>query len=453
MERRDFLRATGGLAVGLAAAGGAFGDDTSTGYVAPVPADTGASGQVVVIGGGMAGATVAKYLRVWGGAKVKVTLIERESVYVSNIMSNLVLNGSRTISGLTYNWDKLATSYGITRVQGEVVGIDRTAHQVTLGSGVKVAYDKLVIAPGIAFDRIAGIESDALQAQFPHAWRAGAQTTTLRDQIRAMTSRDTFVMTIPLAPYRCPPGPYERACVVADWLKRNRRGAQVIVLDENAGIVAERASFERAFYQTHAGVITYVPNATVRSIDPVRRVVSTAMGDFQGRVINPIPRQRAPELLSAAGLVNDTGIAGDTTSQKRWSLVDAKTYEFVDNGSGSGPAPDVHIIGDPANHGQPKAGHVANQEAKVCADAITRLLRGDLPDQNPVTNSACYSPITFETASWLTAVYRYNSGTRKMETFRNDAGVAAAGEAASASKDNFEQMGKWFRQLMADTYA
>ncbi len=449
MERREFLRALGGSAIGLAAAGGAFGDDSVTGYVAPVPADTGASGRVVVIGGGMAGATVAKYLRVWGGAKVKVTLVERESVYVSNIMSNLVLNGSRTISGLTYNWDKLASNYGIDRVQGEVVGVDRKAHRVLLAAGGPLDYDKLVIAPGIDFDRIPGIESDALQAQFPHAWKAGAQTTALRNQIRAMTSRDTFVMTIPKAPYRCPPGPYERACVVADWLKRNRRGAQVIVLDENAGIIAERASFERAFTQTHAGVITYVPNAIVDHIDPGSLTVFTAMGEFKGKVISPIPRQRAPRLLYDVGLVNDTGVPGDTIGEKRWSLVDAKTYEYLDNGIGG----DVHIIGDPANHGQPKAGHVANQEAKVCADAITRLLRNDLPDANPVTNSACYSPITFETASWLTAVYRYNSASRKMETFTSNAGVAAAGEAASASKDNFEQMNKWFRQLMADTYA
>jgi hypothetical protein len=453
MERREFLRALGGSAIGLAAASGAFGEDSVTGYVAPVPADTGASGQVVVIGGGMAGATVAKYLRVWGGAKVKVTLVERESVYVSNIMSNLVLNGSRTISGLTYNWDKLASNYGIDRVQGEVVGVDRTKHQVVLATGAKLGYDKLVIAPGIDFDRIPGIDTDALQARFPHAWKAGAQTTTLRDQIRAMTSRDTFVMTIPKAPYRCPPGPYERACVVADWLKRNRRGAQVIVLDENAAITAETASFERAFTQTHAGVITYVPNAIVNHIDPGSSTVFTAMGEFKGKVINPIPRQRAPRLLYDVRLVNDTGVPGQTVGDVRWSLVDPKTYEFIDNGAGTGPAPDVHIIGDPANHGLPKAGHVANQEAKVCADAITRMLRGDLPDQNPVTNSACYSPITFETASWLTAVYRYNSGERKMETFRNDANVLAAGEAASASKDNFEQMNKWFRQLMADTYA
>jgi len=447
MERREFLRALGGSALGLAAAGGAFGEDSVSSYVAPVPADTGASGEVVVIGGGMAGATAAKYLRVWGGAKVKVTLIERDAAYVSNIMSNLVLNGSRTVSGLTYNWDRLASSYGVNRVRGEVVGIDPVAHEVRLAGGARFPYHKLVIAPGIDFDVMPGLEGltqTQRDAQFPHAWKAGAQTTTLWNQIRAMTSRDTFVMTIPRAPYRCPPGPYERACVVADWLKRNRSGARVVVLDENPGITAEPQAFDHAFRNTHAGVVEYVPNAIVYQVDPSIRTVYTAMGNFSGRVINPIPRQRAPKLLSDAGLVNDGG---------RWAFVDARTYEHWDNGTGSGQARDVHVIGDPATHGQPKAGHVANQEAKVCADAITRMLRGDSPDAAPVTNSACYSPITFETASWLTAMFQYNPSTRRMYAFTTRTGTNPVVEAPSASKDNFEQMNKWFRQLMADTYA
>ena len=268
MQRRNFLRAAGLTAAGLAA--GVVRAGSSSPYVAPVPADTGASGRVIVIGGGMAGSTAAKYLRVWGGQKVQVTMIERETRYVSNIMSNLVLNGGRTIAGLTYNWDKLATNYGIGRITGAVSAIDPVAKTVSVAGSV-LSYDRLVIAPGIAFDPIAGIDTDALRAKFPHAWQAGASTTTLRDQIRAMPNGGVFVMTIPLAPYRCPPGPYERACVVADWLKRNKPRSKVIVLDENPGIMAEPASFERAFNQTHAGYITYVPNAIVQRIDPVTR--------------------------------------------------------------------------------------------------------------------------------------------------------------------------------------
>ncbi|TXH53740.1 MAG: pyridine nucleotide-disulfide oxidoreductase [Burkholderiaceae bacterium] len=446
MQRRHFLRAAGlsaaGLVAGAVQAGSGSRTRTSSTTVPPVPADTGAAGRVLVIGGGMAGTTAAKYLRLWGGQKVQVTMIERETSYVSNIMSNLVLNGGRTIAGLTYNWDRLVANYGVNRVRGDVTTIDPVARRVFVGT-TRYDYDRLVIAPGIAFDPIAGLDTDALRAQFPHAWQAGAQTTTLRDQLRAMPDGGTFVMTVPMAPYRCPPGPYERACVVADWLKRNKPRSKVLVLDENPGITAEPESFDRAFRQTHAGVITYVPNAVVERIDPATRTVHTAMGPFTGHVINPIPRQRAPELLYRNGLVND---ANPVVGERRWVNVDAVSYEHLS-------APGVHVIGDPANHGQPKAGHVANMEAKVCADAITRLLRGDVPDPSPVTNSACYSPITFETASWLTAVFRYNSTSRKMEVTQTATGAKVSGEAGIATKDNFEEMNKWFVQLMADTFS
>jgi NADPH-dependent 2,4-dienoyl-CoA reductase/sulfur reductase-like enzyme len=140
-------------------------------------------------------------------------------------------------------------NYGVNRVRGDVTTIDPVARRVFVGT-TRYDYDRLVIAPGIAFDPIAGLDTDALRAQFPHAWQAGAQTTTLRDQLRAMPDGGTFVMTVPMAPYRCPPGPYERACVVADWLKRNKPRSKVLVLDENPGITAEPESFDRAFRQT-----------------------------------------------------------------------------------------------------------------------------------------------------------------------------------------------------------
>ncbi len=445
MKRRQFLVDSTALLAAAITAKHALADSSST-YVAPVPADTGAVGHVVVIGGGMAGATVAKYLRVWGGARVKVTMIDRSPNYVSNIMSNLVLTGARTLSGLTYTWDRLAANYGITRWQGEVDRIDAQAKVVSLTDGRTAQYDRLVIAPGIAFDDIAGIETDALRARYPHAWQAGAATNALRDQIRAMTGSDRFVMTIPKAPYRCPPGPYERACVVADWLKRNRPGAKVLVLDENPGIVAERESFNLAFTKVHAGVIEYVPNAIVQSIDPGTNRVFTTMGDFAGKVINPIPRQRAPKVLRDAGMLNAAN-AGET--ELKWTKVDALSYEHLD----SARFPGVHVIGDAATHGMPKAGHVANMEAKICADAITRYLRGDRPMSGPVANSACYSPITASTASWLTAVYQYDPTSRQMKVFEYAPGQLATGEAGLASKDNFEEMNKWFRQLMVDSFA
>ena len=410
------------------------GSTGTGGSPAPVPA-TGPAGRVVVVGGGMAGAAVAKFLRVWGGAGVQVTLVEREPRYTSNILSNLVLNDRVAMSRLAFDYATLATAYGIAVVQGEAVGADPVGRKVTVAtaSGLRVLdYDRLVVAPGIDFAYPAGLETPEARALAPHAWQAGPQTLLLRDRIRAMGAGGTFVMTVPPAPYRCPPGPYERACVVADWLKRNRPGSKVIVLDANPGITAERENFTRAFEVTHRGVIAYVPNAPVTSVDVATRTVHTALGPFRGDVLNVIPTNVGPRLLSDIGVANAArGFAG----------VDVLSYE-------STAAAGIHVIGDASATTQPKAGHIGNQEGKVCADAIVRLLGGGQPDPAPVTNSSCYSPITFETASWLTAVFAYDPATRTMKVV-----PGATGEATAASKDHYEDMFVWFRTLMRDTFA
>ena len=203
----------------------------SSATVATVP-NTGPSGRVVVVGGGMAGAAAAKYLRMWGGSGVAVTLVERSASYTSNIMSNLVLTGQRSVDSLRYTYDNLVGRYGVSRVQGEVVAIDPVRKEVTLAAGSRLAYDRLVLAPGVVFTYdlalggIPGLETAAAQAKVLHAWQAGPQTTALRNQITAMPRGGVFVLTIPAKPYRCPPGPYERACLVADWLKKNRPGVE-----------------------------------------------------------------------------------------------------------------------------------------------------------------------------------------------------------------------------------
>ncbi len=444
-NRRQFISR---LAAMLAAAGlppAVLADDdhhrtstTASGTSATSPAalpSTGLSGRVVVVGGGMAGASVAKFLRLWGGTGVQVTLVERAPRYTSNILSNLVLTDTVAMTSLAFDYGRLASTYGIKVIQGEAVGADPIARRLTVAtaSGQQVLdYDRLVVAPGIDFAWPAGLETPEAQALAPHAWQAGPQTLLLRDQIRAIPAGGTFVMTIPPTPYRCPPGPYERACVVADWLKRNRPGARVVVLDANAGITAERENFTRAFEVTHAGVITYVPNAPVTSVDTATRTVHTAMGPFRGDALNVIPTNVGPSLLADIGVANAArGFAG----------VDVRSYESTAMGG-------IHVIGDASATTQPKAGHIGNQEGKVCADAILRLLGGNLPDPSPVTNSSCYSPITLSTASWLTAVFAYDpaSGTMK-------AVPGASGEALAASKDHYEDMFVWFRTLMRDTFA
>lgn len=426
-------------------------------------AQTNVSGHVVVVGGGMAGASAAKYLRLWGGAQLNVTLIDTDASYTSNIMSNLVLAQQRTLGSLDYKRDVLASSYGVTVVQNRVTRLDTANKQVILASGAPLSYDRVVVASGVEFMPAYGLTVSDYETKTPHAWRAGSQTSLLATQIDAMVDGDTFVMTIPLAPYRCPPGPYERACVVADLLKRTGRGnARVIVLDENPGIQAESGTFQNAFSFVHAGVISYQSNASNIQINPDTKVVTYSVGNgamqtINAKVVNPIPPHRAAGIGASTLADNDTAgwfaLAGlnnntNTSYARRWALVDPLSYE-------SRAVPYVHVVGDAAQCGLPKAGHVGNQEGKICADAIVRLLGGGAPDSAPVANSACYSPITANTASWLTAVYQYDVSSSEMKVASNG-GLTAGGaavESASISSRNYTQMGVWFNTLMKDTFA
>lgn len=440
MDRRYFLHGmSAALTTGLLAAcgGGDADSDSSTNtdfeidQALAVAPGVSAKSRVIVVGAGMGGAAVAKYLRLWGDA-IDVTLVERMPTYTSNIMSSLVLTGQRTMGSLTYTHDRLRSRYGIRVVYGEVVAVDPVGVSVTLADKTVLKADRIVLAPGIEFDAVPGLTDPN---RMPHAWKAGAQTTLLAKQIKAMPSNGTAILTIPKVPYRCPPGPYERACLLADWMKANKPKARLLVLDANADYVAERDNFANAFTKLHAGVIQYIPNAEVTEADPTRMTLKTLAGDFRGDVINLIPRQRAGALITSQGLANATG--------GRFAGVNVLSYASTVAG-----ADKVHIIGDSSATTQPKAGHIANQEAKVCADAISRLLSGQSPDPAPVTNSACYSTITRTQASWLTAVFQYNATTASMQAV-----AASSGASAGWSRDNFDEMNTWFGALMADTFA
>jgi NADH dehydrogenase FAD-containing subunit len=444
MKRRNFLNATtaGVTASVLAACGG--GDESVDMQQAqafeqandakrtPVTVPAGpVKSRVIVVGGGMGGATVAKYLRLWGDG-IEVTLVERASSYTSNIMSSLVLTGQRTMASLDFKYTNLISKYGVKVVLGDVVGIDPVGVKVTLSTGTVLTADRIVLAPGIDFDDVPGMGTSN---KMPHAWKAGPQTALLASQLAAMPSNGTAILTIPKVPYRCPPGPYERACLVADWIKAKRPRGKLIVLDANPDFVTEKDNFSNAFFGLHGGVIEYVTNATVSQVDPANMQVYTNQGVFKGDVVNLIPRQKGGKLIVASGLANAT--------EGRFAGVNVLSYASTVAG-----ADKVHIIGDSSATTQPKAGHIANQEAKVCADAISRLLTGLTPDPAPVTNSACYSTITMTQASWLTAAFQYDTATQAMK-------VVPPSSAASVGwdKDNFEDMSTWFKALMADSFA
>ncbi|BBP43365.1 NAD(P)/FAD-dependent oxidoreductase [Thiosulfativibrio zosterae] len=385
-----------------------------------------ATPRVVVVGGGFAGATAAKYLKLWGANNVEVILVEPNASYISPILSNLVVTGQMSLSSLTFSYTQLL-SYGITHEQDSVKTIDKTGKILYLESGKQLTYDRLILAPGMELEAITGLDNNLV----PHAWKAGPQTTLLQEQLSAMNAGDTFVMTIPKAPYRCPPGPYERACVVADYLARNKPGSKVIVLDANANIIVEETTFSAQF--ANYG-ITYVPNSTVTSVDSTAKSVTVDQNGtpktYMAKVLNVIPNQTAGQIILDSGLAND--------SSGKWAMVNPLSYE-------STAAANIHVIGDSQATSQPKAGHIANSEAKVCALAVLQLLAGGQPYSQPVTNSACYSPLSSTTATWLSGVYRYNATTQTMD-------LQVVKSAPTPSTQYFSEMRDWAGNLFADTF-
>lgn len=385
---------------------------------------------IVVVGGGFAGSTCAKYLKMWGGSSIHVTIVEPNSTYVSPILSNLVLNNQKTITNISFNYLAHAQKYQITMNHHSVESINKTAKTLTLSDNSTLSYDYLVLATGIDFTKV----NDYDFTKIPHAWIAGAQTTILKQQIDSMVDGDEFVMSIPKAPFRCPPGPYERACVVADYLKNIKRftNSKVTVLDENPKIIVEETTFSSAF-SLHG--VNYIPNATVTAVDDsINKITYNISGGSNiskvAKVLNIIPNQKASKLIFDSGL-----------NIGSWGSVDAISYEStLESG--------IFIIGDSQNTSQPKAGHIGNSEAKICADAILRKINNIPLYSNPKTNSACYSPISTTQASWLTAVYEYDSNTKNMKLV-SGANYPISGEASTR---NYSKMFEWSTNLFADSF-
>lgn len=416
LSRRQFLK---NLSLGLGAAALPI-SMTQAAVVRP---------RVLVIGGGFAGATAAKYLRLWSNNTVDVSLIEPNAIYYSPILSNLVLNGQRQIAQLGFKYDTLAQKYGIQILRSTAIALNSASRTVKLANGQTLGYERLILAPGVQFKAITGLNSNKVL----HAWKSGNQVQQLRQQLQAMPAGGSFVMSIPKAPYRCPPGPYERACVVADYLKRNKPSSKVIVLDSNPDITVERDTFNHAFTQTYAGIVQYVPNTLLQAVDSIKKVAITSFGDYRADVLNVIPPHQAGSIVKNHGLANSS--SGD------WANVNPLSYE-------STAVQGIHIIGDSQGTGQPKAGHIANAEAKICADAVLRLLSGAQPFQAPITNSACYSPISANTASWLTAAFAYDPASQSMQLI-----PASFGASSGASTSNYRKMFDWANSLFGDTFA
>jgi len=413
--------------------------------LAPVSSRAATLPRVVVVGGGMAGAAAAKYLRLWSGKAIDVTLVEKESRYTSNIMSNLVVTGQRSLSSLYFGYSNLVNNYGIKLVRGQVTAVTPGSvsgtWKVTLANTTTpLECDRVVLAPGIEFDAIPDLNDPRKSAPILHAWHAGPQTDLLRQKLAAMPAGGTFVMTIPPKPYRCPPGPYERACVVADYLKRNKPGSKVIVLDANPGITAEPESFGNAFENMYGDILEYQTDTMIEAVDAVSGTVKTSWNELvHADVLNVIPPHRAGGIVQAVGLANATTVP--------FAAVDVRSFESTQLGG-------IHVLGDSSNTTLPKAGHVGNQGAKICAAAIINAFNFKASEPYPTANSACYSPISSTLASWLTVVYRYDAATGKMVASNGTlSSVGSATEASKPSTENFSKMNTWFKTLMAETFS
>jgi sulfide dehydrogenase [flavocytochrome c] flavoprotein subunit len=332
---------------------------------------------------------------------------------------------------LTIKYDKLATNHGVKIVQAEVTAIDAAAKVVTTSKGT-ISYDRLVISPGIDFrlDEMKGYDAAAMEVM-PHAWKAGPQTVLLRKQLVAMKDGGTVVMAVPLAPYRCPPGPYERASMIAHYLKANKPKSKVIVLDANPDITSKGGLFKKGWKDNYAGIIDYRPAKKVTEVDAkAMAVMVEGLEEVKGDVINVIPPQRAGQIAVAAGLVGD---------DKNWCPVNATTFESTKQAG-------IHVIGDACIAGaMPKSGYSANSEAKVCAMNVVALLNGKETTELSGIN-VCYSYITDKDAVSVAGVYAVKEG--KIVGVPNSGGVSPADFSATKIEAVYAE--SWLRNILTE---
>lgn len=397
----------------------------------------GSTGKVVVVGAGFGGATAAKYIRMWSNGAIDVTLIEANPEFISCPMSNLVLGGSQDLAFLTTSYSNLAARHGVKIVRDTATAVDPDKRVLKLTGANELAYDRLILSPGVDFiwNQVPGLDNAQAQAQIVHAWKAGAQTVTLRRQLEAMPDGGVFAITVPVAPYRCPPGPYERACQVAWYLKRAKPRSKVLILDGNPDVTSKAALFKKAWAEEYKGIVEYRPNHVLTDVEVATK---TAKFDVQesvrADVLNILPPQRAGAIAQAAGVVTANG---------RWCEVDFLTFE-------STKVKNVHILGDAIQiaTGMPKSGHMANQHAKVCAAAVVALLGGRSPNPAPVLNNTCYSMVTDKDSIHVASVHQYDTEKKTLLPVQGAGGLSPAMSSVEGT-----YAFAWARNIWADMLA
>lgn len=404
LDRRNFIKVLGS-ASGLALAGCAT---QGGGTAAPAVAKTqeilpkGSARRVVVVGGGYGGAIAAKYLRMLDNS-IEVVLVEKNRQFISCPFSNFYIAGmTNDMNALTIGYDKLAANHGIKMVYAEVTQIDGAGKKVVTTEGT-LAFDRCIVSPGIDFrnEEIEGYNAQAMEA-FPHAWKAGPQSTILRNQLQAMKDGGTVIMSMPLTPYRCPPGPYERSCLIANYLKTKKPKSKLILLDANPDVVSKKPLFTKAWSTYYKDNFQYIGGKKVTAVDVAGKSVSIeGVEDFKGDVINVIPPQRAADIAVKSGLVGD---------DKKWCPVDAISFE-------STKVKGVHVIGDATalpsdGPPMPKSGYSANSQAKFCAMNVVNLMNGKPTIEFSGIN-VCYSAIDAHQSVSIAQVFKLENGKIK----------------------------------------
>ena len=404
-DRRGFLQSAGALGlIGLA------------GCAAPPTSGIPSKAKVVVIGGGFGGATAAKYVRLFSDHKIDVVLIEPEAAFVSCPLSNLVLSGAKKIADLTTPYDGLKRHHGITVVRDRASSIDTARKVVTLAGGASIRYDKLVVSPGVElmFDRVEGLAAAHESGRILQAWKGGDETVAMRKQLEAMPDGGVFAISIPEAPYRCPPGPYERASVVAAYFKAAKPRSKVLILDANPDVTSKGALFKKVWAEQYAGIVEYRPEHKTVAVDAKAGVLKFEFqDDIKAQVLNVLPPMRAGSIAVKTGLNNQ--------ADKRWCGVNYLTFE-------STAAKDVHVLGDAIQvaPAMPKSGHMTNNQAKVAAAAIVAELAGWPVNPHPMLGNTCYSFVNNRNVIHVASVHEYVAAEKTYKAVAGSGGLSAS---------------------------
>ena len=392
---------------------------------------------ILVIGGGFGGATAAKYLRLFSNNTANVTLIEPNASFLSCPMSNFVVAGMRTMADITSPYESLTKHHGIKLIRDSVTAIDPDKKTVTLASGTTLGYDKVALSPGISLmmNSIEGLAKANQAGITLQAWKAGPETLMLYKQLAAMRDGGVFAISIPEAPYRCPPGPYERASLVAHYLKQHKPKSKVLILDANQDLTSKGALFKKAWAEQYAGLIEYRPSHNVAGIDAKTKTLRfEVQDDVRADVLNVLPAMSAGEIAIKTGLANANG---------RWVNVDFLNFEAT-------ATKDIHVLGDAIQTAplMPKSGHMANQHAKVAAAAIIAQLNDWPINPAPVVNNTCYSFVNDQAAVHIASVHQYDA---QAKTFKSVPGAGGLSSESSALEASYAW--GWAHNIWADTLA